>query len=50
LWQWSRDGSYLVSLSEDQTARTWAFGLAGGVGRGGWREIARPQVIFSFSM
>jgi hypothetical protein len=48
LWQWSRDGSYLVSVSEDQTARTWAFGLRGGVGQGGWREIARPQVIFFF--
>jgi elongator complex protein 2 len=44
VFQWSRDGSYLVSVSEDQTARTWAFDCTRGAERGGWREIARPQV------
>lgn len=44
LCQWSRDGSYLVSVSEDQTARTWARDLATAGGGGGWREVARPQV------
>ncbi len=46
--QWSRDGSYLVSVSEDQTARSWAFDCGTGAGRGGWREVARPQVIVNF--
>ncbi len=33
-----------MSVSEDQTARTWAFDCTRGAERGGWREVARPQV------
>lgn len=34
---WSTDGSYLLSVSLDQTTRLWAC-------KDGWHEFARPQI------
>ncbi|KAK3944142.1 Elongator complex protein 2 [Diplogelasinospora grovesii] len=40
---WSRDGSYLLSTSSDQTTRLHAEWTTGD-GRGTWHEMSRPQI------
>jgi len=40
---WSRDGSYLLSTSADQTTRLWAEWQRGN-GKKSWHELSRPQI------